>query len=85
MLLLTTNGVGKISRSVELQKHTRSKSDDERIQLNSLKITVPDHLTLLSRNEVKIRTGRNNFDLLEANWLSVSPKVGGGSGKLVKF
>ena len=85
MLRLSTNGVGKLSRSVELQQHTRSKPEIEKIQLNSLNITVPDHLTLLSRNENKNQTGRNNFDLLEANWLSGPPKVGGGSGKLVKF
>ena len=84
-LRLSTNGVGKFSRSVELQQHTWSKPEDGRTQLNSLKITVPDHLTLLSRNEVKNWTGRNSFDLLEANWLSVSPKVGEGSGKLIKF
>ena len=70
---------------VELQQHTRSKPEDERIQLDSLNITVPDHLTLRSRKESNNRTDRNSFDLLEANWLSVSPKLGGGSGKLVKF
>ena len=79
------NGLGKLSRSVELQQHTRSKPDDERIQLNPLNITVPDHLTLVSRNEVKNQTGRNGFDTLEANWLSVSPKVGVVSGKLVQL
>ena len=85
MLRLSTNGVGKLRRSVKLQQHTRSKPEDERIQLNSFNITVPGHLTLLSRNEVNNRTGWNGFVLLEANWLSVSPIVGGGSAKLVKF
>ena len=84
-LRLSINGVGKLGRSVELQQLTRSKPEDERLQLNSLDITVPDHLTLLSRNKVNNRTGRNGFDLLEANVLSISPKVAGGSGKLVKF
>ena len=55
-LRLSTNGVGKISRSVELQQHTRSKPEDERVQLNSLNITEPGHLTK-SRNEVNNRTG----------------------------
>ena len=68
----STNGLGKLRRSVELQQRTRSKPEDERIQLNSLNITVPDHLTLVSRNEVNNRTGRNGLDLLEAYWLSVS-------------
>ena len=76
---------GKLSRSVELQQRTRSKPEDERIQLNSLNITVPDRLTLVSRNEVNNRTGWNGLDLLEANWFLVSPMVGGWSGKLVKF
>ena len=79
-LRLSINGVGKLGRSVELQQLTRSKPEDERLQLNSLDITVPDHLTLLSRNKVNNRTGRNGFDLLEANVLSISPKVAGGSG-----
>ena len=48
---------GKLSRSVELQQRTRSKPEDERIQHNPLNITVPDHLTLVSRNEVKNWTG----------------------------
>ena len=48
-------------------------------------MTVPDHLPTLSRNEVINRTDRNGFDLLEANWLSVSPMMGGGSVQLVKF
>ena len=84
-LRLNTNGVGKLSRSVELQQDTGNKPEDERIQLNLLNITVPNHIALLSRNEVDKRTGRNNYDLLKANWLSFSPKVGGGSGKLVKL
>ena len=84
MRRLSTNGVGKLSRSVELQRHTRSKPEDERIQLNSLNITVPDHLKLLSRNEFKNRTGETVLSYLEqtgfqfhqrciedhANWLS---------------
>ena len=56
-LRLSTNGVGKLSRSVKLQQHTRSKPEDERIQFNSLNITVPGPLTILSRNEVNNRTG----------------------------
>ena len=70
---------------VELQQHTRSKPEDERIQFNPLNITVSDYLTLLSPNDVINRTGKNGFDTLEANWLSVLPKVGVESGKLVKF
>ena len=85
MLRLSTNGVGKLGWSVELQQLTRSKPEDERTQLNSLNITVPGQITFLSRKESNNRTGRNGFDSLEANWLSVSPKVGGGSGKLIKF
>ena len=67
MLRLSTNGVEKIGRSVELPQPTRSKPADERIQPNSLNKIVPDHLTLVSRNEVINRTGRNGFNLLEAN------------------
>ena len=78
----STNGVGNLIRSVELQQHTRSKPEDERIQLNPFNITVPDYLALLSRSEVNNRTDKNGFDTHEMNWLSVSPKVGGGSGKL---
>ena len=46
---------------------------------------VPDNLTLLSRKQVNNRTSKNGFDTVEANWLSVLPKVGGGSSKLIKF
>ena len=44
----------------------------------AVNLTVPDHLTLLSRNEVKNRTGASGSDTLEANRLSVLPMVGGG-------
>ena len=66
-LQLSTNGVGEIIWSVELQQHTRSKSQDEKNQVSQLIITVPDHLTLLSRNEVNNRTGEIGSDTLEAN------------------
>ena len=48
---------GKLSRSVELQQRTQSKPEDERIQLRPLNITVPDNLTLVSRNEFNNQTG----------------------------
>ena len=67
LLNLSTNGVGEISRSVELQQHTRSKPQDEKTHASQLIITVLDHLTLLTRNEVNNRTGESGSDLLEAN------------------
>ena len=75
--------VGKLGRSVELQQHTRSKPEDEKIQLNPLNITVPDHLILLSRNEINNRTARAALiHLKRSDFLTL---VGERSGKLVKF
>ena len=66
-LHLSTNRFGEKSRSVEFQQHARIKPQDEKFQVSQLIITVPDHLTLLSRNEVNNGTGESGSDTLAAN------------------